>query len=294
MWKCGSCQKEIKIPSRECPHGDHETELPSNLWLAGVDEPELEKRFQACAESIKETGRIEWLDNYQQLLNDNLAVSINLHPESLINLMSDARLRYVNLHDNLRANVIRDYDKELASKRLAIDVMAFKYNGTQLNFGAVNIGENVGLLSYGAACMILKSVDIKCSVSFLENNVFSYYHESGGEISFKIPKGVRALWNSVAELAIIKHTDEFFGCDELNVDRISKILLRSTGNKATDQFIEAQIIADISRATIAKIILNMKTWRKVKDDGLVGETALHMQELMRERATNRIKLCKTK
>lgn len=279
MWKCGKCDAELDLPSKDCPHCQRETEIPSNVWLASLDEPKLQERFDACLAAIDQNLRATRLNKYAQIVTDNLSISINLRVASLINLIADDRIRYVNLHDNLRADAIPDYDKELANKRSVIDGMAFKYHGQKLNFGAANLGNNTGLISYGEVCIILKSAEIKSRASFLENNAFSYYSESGGKISFNIPAGARALWDLVYKLAIIKHTADFFGVDELTCDQISKRLLQSTGDKSTDQFIEAQIFPPITRATISKIIVNMKAWREVNDDGLVGKTEEHVREV---------------
>lgn len=287
MWTCGTCGAELKSPCKKCPHGKHVTGLPSNVWLAAADEPNLEERFLSCIRPAENDELMETrLHKYVRILRDNLSVSINLHPESLINFMHDERIRYVNLHDNLRANAIPGYDKELASKRSAIDEMAFKYDGQRLNFGAVNLGDNVGLISYGAACIILRSEDIKNRVSFLENNVFSYYNESGGAISFNIPSGSRALWDTVPKLAIIKLNTALFEPAEITCEELSSLLLLSEGDKATDRYIEAQIFPPIHRATISKIVLSMNAWRQVNATGLVGKTAQHMQELIAKRWQN--------
>jgi hypothetical protein len=279
MWKCGKCGEELDSPSRVCPHGEHETDIPSNVWLAGLDEPMLQERFESCLNAIDQNLLKTRLNKYEQILTDNLSVSINLHAASLLNFMSSERMRYVNLHDNLRANVIQGYDKELANKRNVIDGMAFKSDGQKLNFGAVNLGNNTGLTSYGEVCIILNSDEIKSRVSFLEDNVFTYYSESGAGVSFTIPAGARALWDSVYKLAIVKCTSEFFGAVELTCDQMSKLLLQPTEDKSTDRYIEAQIFPPITRATISKIIVNINAWRKVNDKGLVGKTEEHLQEL---------------
>ena len=287
MWKCGKCHADLNAPTKECSQG-HETGIPTNVCLANQDEPKLHERFESCLAEVDDTLRTNRLARYQQTVCDNLSVSINVRAGSLVNFMSDERIRYVNLHDNLRANAVLNYDKELANKRTVIDGMAFKADGQKLNFGAVNLGNNTGLISYGEVCIILNSDEIRSRVSFLENNVFSYYSESGGAIRFEIPAGSRALWHSLGELALVKHAADFFGADELSCDQISRLLLHSNGDKATDQYIEAQIFPPITRATISRIIVNLKAWRKVNDKSLVGKTEEHLQELS-SRAKNFIK-----
>ena len=281
MWKCGKCDRQLDSPSRVCPHDAHETDIPSNVWLAGDDEPELEKRFQSVIVSLNQSQSLkERLDKYSEVLRANLTISLNLQPEALFNIIFNPDVRITSLHDNLKAQVVQNYDKRLASKRRAIDEMAFEYDGEKLNFGAVNLDGQVGLVSYGSACLILNSAEIKCRVSFLENNSFNYYNASGGAKDFHIPRGARALWHTLEKLLIIKHVKELFGTNELTLEEISNLVLRSTGDKATDQFIEAQIFPPILGGTISKIVLSMKNWRKVNNIDLVGRTAQHMQDLL--------------
>lgn len=288
MWKCESCEAELESPTEVCPRGAHETGVPSNVILAHLDEPELEARFETRLEFTDGDVPLQVrLDGYAQLLRDELSVSLNLHYQSLLSFIQDPRIRYVNLHDNLRGNLIPDYDKKLANKRKAIDRMAFGPDGEKLNVGAVYLGHrNVGLISYGAACIILKSDEIMCRVSFLENNPFSYYSDSGGAVSFNIPHGSRALWLTLYKLVIIKHAAELFGSTEMTPEEISEMMLYSAGDKATDQFIEAQIFPPIHRSMIAKIVLSTKDCRKVSAPGLVGETAEHIRDILTRRGEN--------
>lgn len=288
MWKCKSCDAELKSPTKVCPRGGHETGVPSNVILAHVDEPQLEARFGTRLKFTDGDVPLQVrLGEYSRLLRDELSVSLNLHYQSLLSFIQDPRIRYVNLHDNLRGNLIPDYDKELANKRNAIDRMAFGPDGERLNFGAVYLGHrNVGLISYGAACIILKSDEIMCRVSFLENNAFSYYSDSGGAVSFNIPHGSRALWPTLYKLAIIKHVAELFGSTEMTPEEISEAVLYSAGDKSTDRFIEAQIFPPIDRGMIAKIVLSTKDCRKVNAPGLVGETAEHIREILTRRVEN--------
>jgi hypothetical protein len=282
MWKCGKCHLQLDLPSRLCPHDDaHETDIPSNVWLAGDDEPDLEKRFQSITELLYQSPSLRArLDKYSELLRANLTISLNLQPEALFNIIFNPGVRITNLHDNLKAQVVQNYDKRLASKRRGIDALAFDYDGERLNFGAVNLDGQVGLVSYGSACLILNSAEIKCRVSFLENNAFSYYSASGAGKDFHIPRGARALWHTLEKLLMIKHVKELFGTNELTLEEISNVVLRSTGDKSTDQFIEAQIFPPILGGTISKIVLSMKNWRKVNNISLVGKTAQHMQDLL--------------
>lgn len=283
MWKCSSCGQRINPPARYCPRCKYRTDIPSNVALAGEDEEHLKQRFEDCLQNCEECQK-DLIFEYMRTLKNNISISINVHPPSLVNILQDERIRLVNLHDNLRANAMINYDKDLIAKRKGLDNLVFEVDGDKLNFGAVNLG-NIGLVSYGAACVFLKSDDkLKKNASFLENNLFNYIKYSLPAIDLRIPFGVRSLWHTVHKLAVVKHESDFLNSKKLTYPELTNLILSSDGNKNNDRFIEAQIYPPITRSSISKITLSRSHCRSIKANGLVGKTAEHSKNILREYA----------
>ena len=217
---------------------------------------------------------------YIKILKNNLSISINIHPPSLVNLLQDERIRYLNLNDNLRANAIINYDKELIAKRKGLDYLLFGIDGDKLNSGALNLG-NIGLISYGSVCVFLKFDDnIKKNISFLEDNPFNYINYSSESFNFSLPYGSKALWYTVHKLAIIKHKNDFLCDKKLTEFELSNLVLSSNGNKKNDRFIEAQIYQQITRSSISKIIISLSACRKNRAEGIIGKIEEHSKKLL--------------
>lgn len=281
MWICAHCNKNVNKPSKICPHCNLETEIPSHIVLAGEDEINLSHRFQICKKSMKNSKDLKRLNYYKRRLQKSISISINVHPETLVNLLQDERIKYTNLHENLRANAITKYDSELAAKRRGIDNLVFGADGEKLNYGAVNLG-TLGLYSYGACCIFLKDREIKNRVSFLEENSFNYLTQSGPTIQLNIPQGSRALWPKAHVLSTVKHCKDLLKNKRWSNSELKKLILFSNGEKKTDRFIEAQIYPPISLGCFKKIMYNPNYSRQIKDKKIVGKTAVISRKILAE------------
>lgn len=277
MWKCSICNKRVKTPSAKCPHGRHKTGLPTNIVRAGKDEPALLNRYAEAARLSKDAA--DKLKKYKELISKNLTVSINIQPESLLNLLSSDRVNYLNLHDNLRAGAVSGVDEELVAKRTAVDNWVFGIDGARLRFGALNF-DTIGLYSYGAVCVFLKPGDIKDRVSFLEENSFNYQDPAKGVRT--PPAGSRALWRNAPALAVVKHRDEILTRPRLTRAELGGLLISCDGSKKSDSFIEAQILPPITRGSISEIIYAPSRFKPIKAKGIVKRTAEHNRRLAQD------------
>lgn len=274
MWKCAACGADQRPPSRRCRSCNEPTRLPSNVALAGEDEEHLLARLSQSRTHFEASDPQSWdrMSGARETVELNKCVSINIHPETLVSILQDDRLRYVNLHDNLRARAILAYPPELVAKRKGIDNLAFGNDGEDLTFGALNIG-TLGLYSYGACCVFLKSDELANQISFLERNSFSYCTLDGPGVTFHIPLGVRALWHSVSDLAVLKHKEIIAGVPDISRETLGNLIIESEGDKGTDDFIEAQIYPPITLRCFKKILYDPGITRPNRAKGLVGKAA---------------------
>jgi len=100
MWKYASCHKKIISAVKDCPYCKKQTKIPSNIILAYKDETNLKKRFKNFKKSLNSKEQ-DWqkILKCEGMLKKLISVSINMHTESLLNLLHDERIRYLNLHD---------------------------------------------------------------------------------------------------------------------------------------------------------------------------------------------------
>ena len=231
--------------------------------------------MKSCRQECKSIGvdALKSLHACGDLIREHARVSINIQPESLLNLLQDPRICWLNLSDNLRAGALLAYPPELAAKRLGIEKLVFGPDGDHLIYGALNLG-STGLYSYGACCVYLDHRAIAPQLSFLEENSFSYCTQDGPSVALDVPKGVRALWHSVHTLAVVKHCKQLAASSTWTVRELAELILVSCGDKKTDRFIEAQVQQPITSESITEIVFARRYYRPVNARGIVGRAAL--------------------
>jgi len=219
-------------------------------------------------------------ERFSDAFTPHFRVSINVHPEALLSMLQDDRIRYINLHDSLRANMVVDYDPELAAKRRGIDSLAFGSAGEKVTYGAVNLGTH-GLVSYGSVCIFLRDSAIQFRTSFLEENSFSYVSGQPPSIKLDLSAALRAVWETVHKLAFVKHFRDIIS-GKITPARIAGFVLVSTGDKHTDRFIEAQIYPPITSKHFAKITYDPRLYRACGTDRTLNMSANLNRRILKE------------
>ena len=231
-----------------------ENSMSSNLHRAQEDEIHLINRYEKACESARQSNKFKLLKGFENHVDENKTVCINMRASTLRNLLQDERVRYINLHSNLDAGAVEDYDSGKYQKRLLIDIFIFGPDYKNIVFGALNVG-NCGLISYGEYCVVLKTEDIKERTSFLEKNSFQYVLDfSRTTLHIEVPDGSRALWSTVSKLCVVKHVQDILQKEHLNPSQIADMVLRSTEQKQDDDFIEVQVLRPIGISNIARVI----------------------------------------
>jgi hypothetical protein len=282
MWLCEHCKKEIK-PLAVCqnPKCQKPTGFPVNVQLAAEAATALFEAFTTLLQEIGNDGSATAVfQEFSELFSAHFRVSMNVQPETLLSMLQDSRIRYTNLHDNLRANMVLDYDPELAAKRRGIDSLAFGSAGEKVTYGAVNLG-NRGLVSYGSVCIFLRGDSIQLRTSFLEDNSFRYFSGKLPNIKFDLSAALRAVWDTVNMLVFVKHGRDI-NSGEMTVPRLADLILASSGDKYSDRFIEAQIFPPITMEHFQKVVYYPGLDRPRGADRVLSESAALSAELLDE------------
>lgn len=304
MLTCTACGLSLAQPCRRCPNCGQEAGCPSHLVYAEEDRPYLHRRFRSRQSSHKNyrhrmrrrrlhqrvrsrrsshgSTNSTWrkLLTLRQRITEAMRVSINMRPESLINLLSDPRTAYVNLHGNRLAGAVVDPNRYKDNKRLAFDLLAFGPDGEKIRFGALSLG-GPGLFSYGTACVILKHEEaLNRRISFLEENSFSYFQNDPPGVRVEVPVGVRALWPDAPTLAVLKHERDLVNQRRWSLEQLGDLILHCEGDKRTDRYIEAQIGPPLTLENIEKIAYIPDAYSsRGTGTGREGEMAEHSRDL---------------
>lgn len=238
LWTCPACEERVGEPlGRNLSPEVHACgPYPSNVELAIADEPNLDERFEQV--------RVPEKERLAELIREKARVSVNIHPEVLIGLLI-RRQRLGNFHDML--DLFVGYDEKIARERLGFDYLAFGRDAPRVVYGALNLG-SPGVPPYGAACVFLKRRETGRFVSFLEKGALLLLKDDDDGIHLQIPNGSRALYPTVAKLAIVKHQEELAKGREFDIENVV-----CAPEKGDDNCIEAQVCCNITSDTIEKI-----------------------------------------
>ena len=103
---------------------------------------------------------------------------------------------------------------------------------------------------------------------------------NGPSISFAIPFGSRALWHNLPSLAALKHRGEILAAVEMDKEKLAALVLKSDGDKSSDEFVEAQIYPPITLKCFKRIVYDPKLTRPIRAKGLVGKSAALSRRLL--------------
>ncbi len=151
----------------------------------------------------------------------------------------------------MKAKFENDVNRTLADTILfgsAIDII----------YSALSIDEE-GIMSYGDITIILKDLSIQKRTSALEKNSFFFIDDisnKGWTWNKPLPAGCMAVWHDVFKLSLSKlflnlHKDSTYS-------DLARLILKSSGNRLTDEFIELYIFGKIIGSAIEKIRIPLK------------------------------------
>ena len=134
--------------------------------------------------------------------------------------------------------------------RRTVEALLFGSYGKQIRYAALSLDGN-GLNSYGECAMEINSEYIQDRSSLLESNSFDFaqklnllnraYDDNEKE---KIPFGYVSTWRDKHKLSVAKLGDKINS--NTTKTEFAKILLRTTKDRKTDEFIEVHIYGPIS------------------------------------------------
>jgi len=129
-------------------------------------------------------------------------------------------------------------------------------------YSALSIDEE-GVISYGDITIILNSGAIEKRTSALEKNSFFFINDivkKGWLLNTALPAGYMAVWEDIFKLSISKlYLTLRTG---LAYNNIARLILDSSGNRSSDEFIELYIYGKIVASTIKKIKIPLKVVTK--------------------------------
>jgi hypothetical protein len=180
--------------------------------------------------------------------------SCKLQLPRLRELVSEPNALYSNYYLAAKGEVRAAAEAENDRQRRTVDAMLFGRYGDQIRFAALSLN-GIGLKSYGkdglSYGLVLRDVAIANRATLLEENSYTFVKRHNLTAESVLPLGYRSSWEKRYELAVAKLSDSIW--PNTSPSEYASILLYSTGDRATDQFIEVHIFGAFNISSISSV-----------------------------------------
>ncbi|HEX9730588.1 MAG TPA: hypothetical protein VGG06_01215 [Thermoanaerobaculia bacterium] len=135
-------------------------------------------------------------------------------------------------------------------RRLAVDTAIYAGHGSEITFAALT-ADDQGLPSYGPVHLLLKEAAIARRASVLEENSFTFVRRHNVVSGDPPPAGYLAIWPDRGRLAATKLEPSL--AQDHQPEHLPRLLLRSEGDRGTDDFLEVHIYGTFNWQAVREV-----------------------------------------
>jgi len=234
----------------------------------------LEDRYQTARTAALRRGRLAFFEKFQDSLQESSAV-INANARALYSFVTDEKSLYANYEHGVDGCLRKPATFRQDAERRGIGSTLFGTYASEIIYAALSL-TGFGLHSYGAYAMKLKEVAIKERATLLETNSFKFVREHRLTPGGSSPPGYRAPWKERGRLAVVKLTP--YITSSIADDDISQLLLSSSGDRASDEYIEVHIYGTFDLNAIESVTGNSNAGSR-NDRDLLRMTKQHLKKV---------------
>lgn len=253
MIKCPHCGTKNPLINKDCLACGMSLGFPNVNECSQKEELKaLGKRYKKKIESARDKGHQNKIAEFEEEIKKSLAV-INVDLEYLHSLI--VRGAAYSNYQLLTTGEARDFARPEADKeRLGVEGTIFGSYGRNIRYAALSL-DGSGLKSYGDFTIILSNKAVGLRATLLEENSYKFVKRHKILAGGKIPKGYRAVWKDKHKLAVAKLIKKALLTKKENY---AIIVLKDTGNRKKDDFIEVHIYGRISKESLQAVRGNSK------------------------------------
>jgi len=250
MFKCAVCGSPVSAASDRCLTCGADVGAPNVRAAADPSEASaLEARFQSALARAGANGTTKEIDHLKNAMARTSAV-VNCDLPFLRDFVTRPTTLYANYHRGVLAEVRKAAEADRDRDRVIADAVLFGSYSGAINMAALSLTDT-GLSSYGPYSMKLRDLAVASRASLLDENSYTFVSNHRLTVGTPIPLGHRSTWKDRAILAVAKLADFItIGMDELS---FRDVLLRDSGARGTDSFIEVHIFGTFDREAIESV-----------------------------------------
>jgi hypothetical protein len=259
MEKCEKCHTKVEITTATCTYCGHFLGPPNVREVqGGVEVSALQAAYAAALEEAAEQGRLAPVKEFERLVGSSSAV-VSVSLDYLCQfLLSDSTL-YANYYGLVEGGARKAARVEFDRRRRVTDDILFASYATNIRFAALSLN-CAGLTSYGDYTMVLADDAINERATVLDLNSYQCVVAYKLTDNFSIPPGHRSVWGDRDKLAVSKLAKEISSTTQ--VSEYASILLKNTGDKERDDFIEVHIWGTFNNKAVKAVAGKCKLRRQ--------------------------------
>ncbi len=239
------------LSQRNCPGCEQDLGYP-NVRRAERGAAELQRRYDDAKQA--HSGQAGVIGDFEQAVAQDSQIVIAVNREYLEWLLKSKDSLYTNYHRQVQGEARLPAQDRDHIRRSETDERMFPGYKDEIVMGALSL-DNTGLWSYGLFHLTLSENMIHQRTTFTHANTFQYQSWSkdviGGDgyRTWEELLGYRSDWGGRAMLAVAKLAGHL--TPAMQRDDFAAVLLRTDGNRATDDFIEAHVYGKVTPSAVS-------------------------------------------
>lgn len=248
---CPSCASDLSWESEHCPGCGHSVGAP-NIREVLAERKALQARYQNTVAANQQRGLNAITADFEAEVAQHSKAVINMSPDILAAFLQDGRKLYSGYALQTAAETRRAANPINDRERLGTEGTLFGSYGPHIRYAALAL-EGVGLVSYGSCGIELRDTLCENKATVLEENSYTFVRHHRLLPGDQVPEGRRSIWRERSWLATAKLAAAFDGSTAST--GFARLLLKSDGDRATDEFLEVHVFGAFSRSAFVAATL---------------------------------------
>jgi hypothetical protein len=247
---CTRCSSPLLELEEKCPTCGAYVGAP-NVRAAEQDEEvdALNRRYVDAIQRANANGRELAVMEFDESVKQAFAV-VNVDLDFLRQFITNDKLIYSNYELSVRGQLRKPAKSADDRQRRTVGAMLHGNYAEQIRYAALSL-DGSGLASWGQYAMRLREIAIIDRASLLEDNSYNFIPKHNLEPGGEIPAGYVAAWPERHKLAVAKLSEQIAAGTTAGAH--SRILLSSTGNRATDECLEVHIYGGFDNKAVESV-----------------------------------------
>jgi hypothetical protein len=250
MIECPKCKRQNSLISKNCVVCDTFLGYPNvNDAKKAEQLSALNKRYDETLLKITDVTQQKRIKDFEDAIETEARAVINIDLDYLENFIVSKNNLYAS-YGLATAGETREYAKSQFDKeRKGVEGFIFGSNAEHIRYAALSLNKS-GLKSYADYTLSLKNIAISERGTVFEENSYIVFQKYFNQKDLTLQNGHIASWENKHLLAVVKCSEEIV---KKNKTYFADILLKSTGDRKTDDFMEVHIFGTFNKESVESV-----------------------------------------